>query len=91
MDGKLYKRAYVPAPKLRGNDVAAGVLAKCPAYGLDWAAKFAQFSSADAIANELRRQNIWTADDFKRGRANATAAFQRIVVNPLLDEIAKEL
>lgn len=91
MEGELYRRACVPANKVKGNNVDAAVLEKCSAYGLPWETLLSALPSPDAIANELRRQNIWTADDFRRGRATVTAAFQRVLVNPLLDEIAKEL
>ena len=91
MDGGQYHRAYVPASKLKGNDIDAAVLEKCPAYGLDWAAEFASLPDADILANELRRQGIWTADDFKRGRREVNAAIHKISVNPLVDKRAKEL
>lgn len=91
MDGDLYRRAYVPASKLKGNDIDAAALEKCPAYGLDWAAKFASLPGADILANELRRQGIWTADEFKRGRREVNAVFMRIFVNPLINELVREL
>lgn len=90
MDGNQYRRAFVPASKLKGNDVDAAVLEKCPAYGVDWAKKF-NLPGADGLANELRRQGIWTADDFKRGAANVRAAIMRVYVNPLIEELIKEL
>ena len=91
MDSGQYRRAYVPASKLKGNDIDAAVLEKCPAYGLDWAARFENLLGADILANELRRQGIWTADDFKRGRRIVNAVMMKIFVNPLVDELVKEL
>ncbi|MCP4540590.1 MAG: hypothetical protein GY832_25925 [Chloroflexi bacterium] len=91
MDGDQYKRAYVPASKLKGNDIDAAALEKCPAYGVDWAAKFAHLPGAEIIANELRRQNIWTGDDFRRGRATVNAIMMKFFINPLVDELVKEL
>ena len=91
MDGGQYRRAYAPASKLKGNSIDAAALEKCPAYGLDWAAKFASLPGADILANELRRQGIWTADDFKRGRRTVNAVMMKIFVNPLVDELVKEL
>jgi len=90
MDGGQYHRAYVPASKLKGNSIDAAALEKCPAYGLDWAAKFANLPGADILANELRRQGIWTADDFRRGRRTVNAVMMKIFVNPLVDELVKE-
>lgn len=90
VDNKLYRRAFVPASKLRGNDVDAAVLAKCLAYGLPWETLLSALPNADAIANDLRRQNIWTADDFKRDRANALAAILRASINPLVEKLVRE-
>jgi len=90
MEGDQYRRAYVPANKLKGNEVDAADLEKCPAYGVDWAKKF-NLPASDVLANELRRQNIWTADDFKRGVASVRAAIMRVLINPLVDELIKEL
>ena len=91
MDGKLYKRAFVPSSKLKGNDMDAAALAKCPAYGLPWETLLSALPNADAIANDLRRRDIWTGEDFKRDRANALAAILKISINPFVDSLVKEL
>lgn len=89
-DDGQYKRATIPASKLDGNDCPADVLEASPAYGVDWAAKF-RLPGSDVLANELRRQGIWTKEDFMRGRATVNAVMMRILVNPLVDELVKEL
>jgi hypothetical protein len=90
IDEGQYRRAFVPTSKLTGNEVDADVLGKCAPYGVDWVKKFG-LPSADLLANELRRQGIWTAEDFKRGTASVRAAIMRIYVNPLVDKLIKEL
>jgi hypothetical protein len=90
MDGNQYRRATIPASKLSGNDCPADVLEASPAYGVDWAKKFG-LPGSDILANELRRQGIWTADDFRRKRATVNAVMMRVFVNPLIDELIKEL
>lgn len=87
-DGK-YRRATVPASKLAGNDCPADVLEASPAYGVNWAAKFG-LPGSDILANELRRQGVWTKDDFLRKRATVNAVMMRVFVNPLIDELVKE-
>ena len=90
IDEGQYRRAFVPTSKLAGNEVDADVLEKCASYGVDWVKKFS-LPNADKLANELRRQGIWTAEDFKHGTASVRAAIMRIYVNPLVDELIKEL
>lgn len=91
MEGDQYRRAYVPTSKLKGNEITAATLEKCPAYGVDWATKFAAFPGADILANDLRRRGIWTSDDFRRGRREVNAAILKIFVNPFVNELVKEL
>jgi len=90
MEEGQYRRAFCPANRLAGNEVDADVLEKCPLYGVNWAQKF-NLPDSDLLANELRRQGIWTADDFKRGRAKVLGAIQRVLINPLIEELVKEL
>lgn len=91
MDEGQYRRAYAPANKLSGNEIDGADLEKCPPYGLPWEKLLSGLPNADAIANDLRRRQIWTAQDFKRGRAEVNAAIQKMCINPFVDELVKEL
>jgi len=89
MDGDQYKRATVPAARLKGNEVDAVVLEAAVPYGVDWAKALDDLPGADIIANEFRRQGIWTLDDYKAKRATVRAALNRLFVIPLEAEIMK--
>lgn len=87
MDGDLYKRVTIPANKLVGNDVSPDVLAQGVAYGLNWEDILSGWPGADILANEFRRQGIWTAEDFWRGAASVRGAINRIFVAAMMDEL----
>lgn len=87
MDSDLYKRVTIPANKLAGNDVLPDVLTQGVAYGLDWEGILSDWPSANILANEFRRQGIWTADDFWRGAASVRGAINRIFVAAMMDEL----
>ncbi len=91
IERKLYHQASVLASDLHGNKIDKAVLAQAIPYGVDWAGKFSKFPKSRLLANELRRQGIWTADDFKRRITDVRAAIQRIYTNPLVNEMVKEL
>ncbi len=87
MDGDQYKRTTIPASKLKGNDVSATVLAAGVPHGVDWAEVLAEFPGAGLLANEFRRQGIWTWKDFDRQSMAVRGALNRLFVLPLMNEI----
>jgi len=91
MDGDQYKRATIPAARLKGNDVDETVLEAAVPYGVDWAKELDDLPGADVIANEFRRQGIWTLDDYRANRATAQAVYTRVFIIPLDVEIAQKI
>lgn len=87
IDKDQYKRATVPGNKLDGDRCAADVLAQGVAYGVDWETVLSEFPGADVIANELRRQGIWTREDFNRNVTQVRGIINRLFVIPLIAEM----
>ena len=67
----LYRRAYVPADKVKDNTVASKELAKGIPYGLPWEEWIEVTATPEHIANELRRHGVWCWADLNHAALTA--------------------
>jgi hypothetical protein len=65
LDGDDLRRAYVPANKVVGNRCDEDTLKVGIPYGVPWEALIQVEIDPAAIANELRKQGVWTARDLE--------------------------
>jgi hypothetical protein len=82
------RRYFCPVDKLKGNEISESDLEKCTLYGEDWRT-WMDGPGADEFAAQLYAARIYTRRDFLAGSAEARAALQRVLVNPLLEEMLK--
>lgn len=69
------KRVYVPTDAVADGKVGEDVLAAGEPYGVPWET-VALKADAQALADYLRRNNIWTWRDLQRNPGVAQAALQ---------------
>ena len=87
--GKL-RRAMLPVSSVESNTVAADVLAQAMPYGHAWEDESFPTVDAEALANELRREGIWTKEDLQQKTHLARAAIQRAYINPLINQLVEK-
>ena len=80
------QRVFVPANKLNGNDIDDDVLAAGIPYGEDWTA-WVDVAHGEAFAAQLYATGIYTKKDLLTRSNEVRAALQRLLVNPLMDEL----
>jgi len=80
------QRVFVPADKLSGNDIDDDVLAAGIPYGEDWAT-WVDEAHGEAFAAQLHATGIYTKKDLLARSNEVRAALQRLLVNPLMDEL----
>lgn len=75
-----YRRGYVPKTAVVDNVADPSVLAMAVPYGVDWddCIEPVIAPSAAAIANELRRNGIYTLEDARNNGGTAVAALMRV-------------
>lgn len=69
-EGQIYHRGYIPAGKLKDNLVDEKVLAKAVPFGLPWEEIVNVTATAESIANDLRRHNVWKYEDISASAMN---------------------
>ena len=87
--GKL-RRAMLPVGSVELGTVAADILAQAMPYGQAWEDESFPTVDAEALANELRREGIWTKEDLLQKTHLARAAIQRAYINPLINQLVKK-
>ena len=88
-DGERMRRACVPSTEVVGGHVKAETLGQGVQVGVDWEALGGEGVTARALAEELRRVGVWTADDLHvnwRGAEKAACKVGREVLLRLLRE-----
>ena len=88
-DGERLRRAYVPSAEVVGGHVEGETLAQGIQVGADWETLGGEGVTARALAEELRRVGVWTADDLHvnwRGAEKAACKVGREVLLRLLRE-----
>ena len=89
VDGKL-RRAMLPIGSVELGTVAAEVLAQAIPYGQAWEDEEFPAVDAEALANELRREGIWTAEDLMQKTHLARAAIQRAYTNSIINQLVEK-
>jgi len=74
------RRVFVPADKLKGNDIDEDVLAAGIPYGEDWRT-WVDEEHGEAFAAQLYATKIFTKRDFLARSGEVRAALQRCYVN----------
>ena len=87
--GKL-RRAMLPIRSIESGAVAADVLEQAIPYGQAWEDEEFPAVDAEALANELRREGIWTGEDLLQRTHLARAAIQRAYINPLINQLVEK-
>ena len=70
-EGAMFRRAYVPADKVRDGSVASKELAKGIPYGLPWEKWIEITATPELVANALRRQGVWNWEDITNAALQA--------------------
>ena len=87
--GKLH-RAMLPIGSVELNTVAADVLTQAMTYGQTWEDEDFPAVDAEVLANELRREGIWTPEDLLQKTHLARAAIQRAYINPVIKQLVEK-
>jgi hypothetical protein len=67
-------RVYVPVEEVAGGEVAEKVLQAGVPHGAPWRELLADVEGGEALANELKRLNVWTNADVERSVRNVQKA-----------------
>ena len=59
----FYRRVFVPLGEVENGKVKLSVLQEGVVYGEPWEDYMKVIATPEAMANELRRQGVWTAQD----------------------------
>ena len=86
VEGILH-RATLPVGSVEFGMVAADILAQAIPYGKIWEDENFPPVDIKALANELRREGIWTEEDLLRRTDLVRAAAQRAYINPLINQL----
>lgn len=89
-DGRT-RRSIVPANLLKDGEIDEKKLRRCPVYGEDWESAMLLFTTAEAVAEQLRRSGIWTKDDLMNHIREAQRAWNQIHAEDFGEFIKKTL
>jgi hypothetical protein len=71
-----YRRGELPTQRVLGSEVRESALEAAAPYGMAWEKMLKRITiRPEEIANELRRQGVWTRDDLSRRLPQAKQAF----------------
>jgi len=83
MDGDTLCKVYIPTVKIVAGKVDEDVLGKGVQYGLPWDKVEFPKITGSALADELHKHNIWTAEEYRSNPNGVRAAINQLYGKPL--------
>jgi hypothetical protein len=90
-EGGRTRRGSVPASKLQGDECDTETLKAAAPHGEEWEKLGLPALDAEALAEGLRREGVWTKEDFVSNLHLVRAAVQRVYLNPLIAGLTARL